>query len=391
MSVLQWGACICAAATIFGLLQMLAGCWVVQAHAARRAGGSAWQPAVTVLKPLHGDEPLLEAALESFFVQAYPSFQIVFGVAEADDGALRHVDRLRARYPEVDVAVVIDPSRSGANRKVCNLANMLVTARHAVLVICDSDIHVRPDYLQAVLSELGREGTGLVTTVYTGRPAYSNLVALLAAAQIDQNFLPGALLGRMMGRQDCLGATMALRRETLDAVGGFAALADHLADDNRLGQLVKLLGLRVGVAATVTATTVPEACLSALIQHELRWARTIRFVTPTALACSVLQYPLVWAALTTVASRGAAWAVGLACLAWLGRGFAASWLHLALAQEPGRALPWWLLPLRDALSVGLILASLNGDRVLWRGHSLSARVPEPRPSDAPCRSTLINS
>ena len=368
MTVLPWISYACLTATVFGLLQMLSGCWAVRHHVARGPAASAWQPAVTVLKPLFGDEPLLEDALESFFLQAYPAYQIVFGVADADDGALPIVDRLCGRYPGVDVSVVIDPTQLGSNRKVGNLAHILRAAKHTVLVISDSDMHVRPDYLAAIVSALGRKGTGLVTTVYVGYPASLNAVALLAAAQINQNFLPGVLLGRLVGRQDCLGATMALRRETLDAIGGFAVLADHLADDNRLGRLVASLGLRVDVAATMTATTVPETCLSELIEHEFRWARTMRFVAPAGLAGSVLQYPLAWAAMAFVSSDGAVWAIVLACIATLGRVLAARWLRSVLDLDPG--LPWWLLPLRDALSIGLIAASFAGAGVVWRGHSL---------------------
>jgi ceramide glucosyltransferase len=245
-----------------------------------------------------------------------------------------------------------------------------------VLVISDSDMHVRPDYLQAVISELICEATGLVTTIYTGRPASSSFAALLGAAQIDQRFLPGALLGRLLGRQDCLGATMALRRETLAAIGGFAALADHLADDNKLGRLVRLLGLRVELAATMTATTVPETSLSDLIRHELRWARTMRFAAPAGLACSVLQYPMAWATLTVALSRASVPAIVLACLAWLGCGVVARMLRSTLGLKPEAALSWWLLPLRDALSLCVIVASFCGARVLWRGNSLSARDPD---------------
>ena len=98
--------------------------------------------------------------------------------------------------------------------------------------------------------------------------------------QINHYFLPGALLARAMGRQDCLGATMMLRRETLERIGGFAALVNHLADDNVLGRLVQRLGLTVALADTVPATTVPETTLRALWRHELRWARTIRALVP---------------------------------------------------------------------------------------------------------------
>ncbi len=117
-------------------------------------------------------------------------------------------------------------------------------------------------------------------------------VGALGATQINHYFLPGALLARAMGRQDCLGATMMLRRQTLDRIGGFAALVNHLADDNVLGRLVQRLGLTVHLADTVPATTVGEATLGALWRHELRWARTIRALVPAQFAASALQYPV---------------------------------------------------------------------------------------------------
>ena len=103
---------------------------------------------MTVLKPLYGDEPLLEEALASLCAQDYPAFQVVFGVQSAADPALAVLHRLRARFPALDMAVVIDPARHGSNHKVSNLINMLPSARHDVLVVADSDVHAPPGYLR---------------------------------------------------------------------------------------------------------------------------------------------------------------------------------------------------------------------------------------------------
>jgi ceramide glucosyltransferase len=190
-----------------------------------------------------------------------------------------------------------------------------------------------------------------------------------------------------MGRQDCLGATMGLSRQTLERIGGFQALADHLADDNVLGRRVAALGLRVVLARTVPLTTVPEVRLAALFRHELRWARTIRALEPAGFAASVLQYPLAWALLTVLLAAGAPWSVGLFAAAWLLRALAARLVDAALAplwcdprtegDAAGLAFrcPLWLLPLRDVLSVAVMLASYGGRRVDWRGHGLHADTP----------------
>jgi ceramide glucosyltransferase len=191
--------------------------------------------------------------------------------------------------------------------------------------------------------------------------------------QINQCFLPGALLARAMGRQDCLGATMALRRETLERIGGFQALVNHLADDNVLGRLVQRLGLTVRLADTVPATTVPEATFAALWRHELRWARTIRTLVPVQFAASVLQYPLAWAALAILLAWGTVWSVAWFAVVWLIRALAAWGVErmLALAFHS----PVWLLPLRELMSVAVVVASYAGRDVDWRGERLQADTP----------------
>lgn len=384
--------------TVAGIAQAIAGAWLTRRFAARavrarnRAGPDAISPAVTILKPLHGAEPLLEAALASTCAQTYPAFQIVFGTQSPDDPALAIVERLRHRFPAVDIAVVVNPRRHGSNPKISNLINMLPAATHDVLVIADSDLHVAPDWLTCVVAALAVPGTGLVCTLYTGLPATGALTERLAAMQISHTFLPGAVLARALGRQDCLGATMALRRQTLSQIGGLEALKDHLADDNVLGRRVRALGLNVGLADTVPATTVPEATLGALWRHELRWARTIRTLVPGQFAASVLQYPIVWSLLALALSGGALWTCGLFETAWVTRSLAARVIDRALAPMlaplvEGLAFraPLWLLPVRELLSVAVMLASYAGLRVDWRGQSLHADRPSssslPLPKD----------
>lgn len=330
-------------------------------------------PAVTVLKPLHGDEPLLEQALASFCAQDYPCFQIVFGLQSHADPALPVLHRLRARFPALDMAVVVDPTPHGTNRKVANLINMYPAAKHDVLVIADSDIHAAPDYLRRLVEALLRPGTGLVTTLYSGLPASRTLSGALGASGINHAFLPGALLARGMGRQDCLGATMALTRHTLQGIGGLAALSNHLADDAVLGRLVAARGQRVALAATVPATTVPETEMGALFQHELRWARTIRSLVPVGFALSAVQYPLFWAALAAALAGGAAWSWAGFALAWAARALTTRGIDRALDLAPHA--PIWCLPLRDLMSVAVVLASYAGNRVAWRGQVLRTTRP----------------
>jgi ceramide glucosyltransferase len=353
---------------VVGVIMALAGWVEVGRFRRKREVPPAELPAMTVLKPLYGDEPLLEAALASVCAQDYPLFQVVFGVQDPTDPALAVVAGLRARFPDCDIAVVVDDSAEGPNRKVANLMNMLPAARYDVLVIADSDMHAAPDYLRRIATALAVPGTGLVTTLYSGLPGDSGIAAELGATGISHLFLPGAIIARRLGRQDCLGATMALRRETLEAVGGFAALVNHLADDQVLGRLVRNTGMSIGLAATVPATTVPETTIGALFRHELRWGRTILALSPLGFVLSAIQYPVAWALLSLVLSGFEESRLALVLAVWVGRALLARGIDVSLGLRA--PAPVWLLPLRDLISMAVFLTSFVGRRVEWRGRTM---------------------
>jgi ceramide glucosyltransferase len=380
--------------TAIATVQCVAGWTAVVWFAARSRKPARVRPAVTVLKPLHGDEPGLEQALETVCRQRYPTYQVVFGVQDAADPAAAVVRRLQSRFPARDLALVVDPTQHGRNRKVSNLINMFPAARHDMLVIADSDLHVAPDYLERLVAALEPPGVGLATTLYVGIPPASlarerqtqsrfgvsmgpSVIAALGATQITHGFLPGALLGRVLGREDCLGATMILRRDTLRRIGGLPALVDHLADDNALGRLVQEVALGVALADTVPLTTVPERTLAELFRHELRWARTIRALAPFPFAASVLQYPIFWALIAALLLPFGIWSWILVLAAWAIRATAARGIDRALVSRTG-PLPkaaLWLLPLRELMSITVMIVSYGGLQVEWRGHRLMADGP----------------
>ena len=391
-----------ALAAIFGLLtlagvgQALIGWHEVRRFAATAPTVSDDLPPLTLLKPLYGNEPLLEAALASVVGQDYPRFQVIFGVQRDDDPAIAVVERLRAQFPDSDIELVIDPTPHGANRKVANLINMYASAKYDHIVIADSDLHCAPDYLRRVAVEFAVPGVGLVTTLYAGLAADAKIFGQLGASAVNHYFLPGALMSRALGREDCLGATMALRRDTLEKIGGLQALVGHLADDNMLGQLVRAQGLRIRMATTVPATTVPEATFGALFSHELRWSRTILSLVPLEFAASAIQYPLAWGLLAWFFANLADHQIegeALFLFAWFARLIAATGIDVALGLvAAGRAtrVPIWLLPLRDLLSIVVFLASYASDTVEWRGNIMHTHatdqnptIPEDVPAKAP--------
>lgn len=370
MSVFPLLAYTSAAIAACGCIQSFAGAALLRRFHTRERRPVTLKPLppVTVLKPLYGSEPLLEEALESFCTQDYPQMQLLFGVREHDDPAIAIVQRLQERHPHLNIKVVINPTVHGLNRKISNLLNMMPFIEHDVLVISDSDIHVSPDYLQHIVSALHKPNTGLVTTLYAGLPATTSLVRMLAAGQINHCFLPGVILSRYLGRQDCLGATMALTRPMLDKVGGLEALLPHVADDAVLGRLVRQAGYDITIADTLTWTTVAETSPSDLLLHELRWGRTVCALAPAGYAASSVQLPLFWAALAILFQPHALWAYLLFGAVWIIRAVTAFIIDRTVGCHP--LWPLLLLPARDWLSAAIMVGSASGTRVDWRGQTM---------------------
>jgi ceramide glucosyltransferase len=363
---------------LIGVVQQYIGTLLVQRFCASPAPALKGRPPVSLLKPLCGVEPLTELALESFFLIDYPVYQLVFGVQNPLDPVLEIVERLRARYPQRDVTVVVDSTLHGTNRKISNLINMYPAAAYEALVMSDADIHVPPYFLHRVVAAMAEPGVGLVTTLYTGLPGTPHLATLMGASQINYTFLPGALLARKLGRQDCLGVTMALTKTVLAQVGGFKAVSNHLADDQVLGRIVRAKGYELTLAQVIPATTVPENDFRALFRHELRWARTIRALVPIPYAASVLQISLFWALLAVIASCGSVWAWVLFFLVLLARYTAARRIDSALGLA--KAGDAWLFLVRDFCSALIYIVSYGGDKVDWRGQMMRADSGKPPPA-----------
>lgn len=364
-------AALAALLSAIGVGQTLAGLFCVRRFVRQAPLRATSLPPITVLKPLYNDEPLLAEALETFFRQDYPVLQLVFGVQRADDPAIAIVQALRQRYEHVDTSLVIDSTPHGANRKIANLINMFPDAKHDLLVVSDSDMHVAPDYVRRIAAAFAKPGTGLVTSVYVGTPATRGIAAQLGAAYINQIFAAGAIIARALGRQDCLGATMALTRATLCRVGGFAALSPYVADDGVLGRRVVATGQTIALAATVPATTVSDGGFVALFRHELRWSRTIRTMAPAIFPASVVQYPVFWALLAASLAPTQLWPLALLALAFAVRAVCGRLVERALGAAP---TPLWLAPLRDVFSIAVMAAAYAGEQVVWRDQVLSLQA-----------------
>jgi ceramide glucosyltransferase len=319
-------------------------------------------PKATVLKPLCGSEPETYACLRSFCDQQYPEFQIIFGVAAADDPVLAVVQRLQQEFPRRDVRIVIDRRQHGSSRKVSNLINMMAEASHDYLVIADSDVRVDDQYLGKVVAPLRDADVGVVTCAYRGEPR-GGFWSLMGSLFINEWFTPSVYVAAKGGsRSFAFGATIALRRDVLSRIGGFGAIANHLADDYRLGELTRRLGLRTVLSDVEVEVVVAEGSLGSLVEHELRWLRTIRAVRPLAYSFCFITFALPVTLLVALLSRGGSVVLTLAAIAAATRVL----LHLKMRQSRAWPAQIALIPVRDCLSLALWAWSFTNRRVKWR-------------------------
>jgi ceramide glucosyltransferase len=342
--------------------------------ATRRAPLPTFTPGVSILKSLKGLDPAMLDAFRSHCHQTYAGdYELLFGVSSLDDPAIAAVEELQREFPNLPIQLIHCPANLGTNGKVSTLIQLATHAQHAHLLINDSDITVSPCYLERVMANFAptpsaKKQVGLVTALYRGR-AHGTLPSRLESLGIATDFQAGVLLSKMIegGLHYGLGSTLAVSREALDKIGGLAPLVDYLADDYELGARIDRAGYRVVLSAEVVETATPAYAWRGFIDHQLRWARTVRDARPGGYIGLIFTHGLPWALLNVVASGISPvsfWLLGLSFF-----------LRLALAMTVGaqvladhQVLPsLWLLPLRDLVAMGVWVAGFAGNTIVWRG------------------------
>jgi ceramide glucosyltransferase len=329
-------------------------------------------PPLTLLKPLHGAEPGLEADLETFFQQDYSEFEILFCARAADDAGLETARRVAGRHPAIAAKFLSTGGQPDyINAKVASMEKMEAAAAYGILVISDSYVRVTPDYLRAMALPFASNQVGAMTCPYRGVAAEGGLWARLEAVGMSVEMTSGVLAARALeGMQFALGPTMAFRRETIRRMGGFKVTADYCADDFVLGNKTFKLGGRVVLSHHAIDHMVINSSFLASMKHQVRWMKSTRFSRPAGHFATSLSFSVPFGLMACAAAVGlghAGWGLGL--LGW------SVATRLALALAVGRGVvgdPSWfgllvLYPVRDVMGFGFWVAGYWGKRIVWRG------------------------
>jgi ceramide glucosyltransferase len=312
---------------------------------------------------MYGRDERLYEALRSHAVQDYPEFEILFGVTSPRDPALQDIGRLRREFPSLPIRVV-SVTTDAPNPKAFVLSQLAHQARYPLLLVNDDDILAEPGYFRSVAAPLADERVGLVTCLYRAQAA--SWAARMEALGIATEFAPSVLVARLLGVAEfALGATMAMRADTLREIGGFEPIAAYLADDYQLGCRVTAAGYRVEFASAVVETRLGSASWSDVWHHQLRWSRTIRVSRPAGYYSSVVTQATVWALVAFAARQW--WAAAAALALRLAAGW---WVGATVLRDPRVTRRLWLVPLRDLFGFAVWVGGCLGSTVHWRGRRL---------------------
>ena len=350
-------------AALYQVLAIFAGIRHIARRLRERSRKRDFRPGVSVLKPLRGIDPNTYAAFVSQIEQQYPEFEVLFGARDENDLAAMEVRRLQREFPRAPARLIIG-GEPAPNGKVGVLITLAEHAKYPVWVVNDSDIEVRPDYLEKVVSPLSDTLIGVVTCPY--RAYAQTLAAAWESFGIATDFIPSTLVAQTLRvREFGFGSTLAFRAEDLKRAGGFGAIADYLADDYQLAKRITSLGKRALLSTYTVETSLGEATWSGVWQHQLRWARTIRISKGTGYAGLPITHAGVWA-LAALASG--AWVA--AVVLWALRSISALITGGLVLRSRIAATVCWLAPVWDLYAFCIWVASYAGRTVRWRDRVL---------------------
>ena len=329
-------------------------------------------PPVSLLKPVRGVDFASRENFLSFCAQDYPDYEILFAVNDESDPAAPLIKQIMAEFPQRRIRLFTSAENLGANRKVNKLAMLARQARHDVLVLTDGDVRVAPNYLREVIAPLREKKIGAVTSLYRAI-AQENLFAKLEAVGAASDFFAGVLMARWKeGIRFALGASIATTKEWLEKMGGFAALADVLADDYELGLRIAQAGGEIVLSREPVWTMYPAQTLLGFCEHQLRWARTVRLCRPLSYLGLLFTQGLAWTVLAALAAP-APWIAGAYLAAYALLRMAMAWtVGVWGVQDEVLRRNLWLVPVRDVIYFVVWLASFGSNHIRW--HSVDYTI-----------------
>ncbi len=331
-------------------------------------------PPVSILKPLRGLDDNLFDNLSSFCTQDYPEYEILFALQDRNDPAYKVAQKVQEKYPDANITIVVERCNAGLNPKVNNLIPAYRKSRHPYILISDSNVMVGLDYLRQIAVHTQDPGVGLVSNVIRGVGGRS-FGAKLENLHLN-SFVIGSVsfLDRFLDMPCVVGKSMLMKKADLDALGGFQAFKDILAEDFIIGREMTRAGKKVALSNYLINNVNEFWDVKRFLNRHTRWGKLRWRIGGFKYLSEILANPIFVASipLFTVPSKMTFSFAGLIAFMKIfgdmiiGRTIRPQNRELWLPGES--VLSYLLVPIKDLL-IGLVwFVPLVSATVVWRGN-----------------------
>lgn len=335
----------------------------------RRSPTTPIVPFVSVIVPARNEVATIERCLASLAASSYPvdRYEVIVVNDRSTDGTGDLLDTLATRFPNLVVRHRTQQDvTSNLKGKPGALQFGIDAARGSLLLFTDADCAVAPTWIGSMVEPFGDAAVGVVcatTSVRTtsAASAIQDVEWTYSQAMARGGVNNGIVLG-------CFGNNMAIRRDTYEALGGYASITFSVTEDLALLQAATDAGwqavYRCDAASNVV--TLPAATMSEYVRQRQRWGRGGLALGGRA-ALFVVSSLALWIGLLLACISGNGLAVaGLIACRMIGDATLITWA-LARLRRYG-TIPWVLPSVVVLLLVELMLpiVVLRKD-VVWKG------------------------
>lgn len=383
-----------ATSTVFTAMVFIAAGRHLIARGRKRRQIFDFTPPVSILKPLHGSPAYLEECLEGYFNLDYPEYELLFCARHPEDAGLAVAAKLAERYPRISVTILHSGEPPWMNARCFSMHLMASSARHDLLVATDADIPVTPEYLREMVAPFRDPQVGAAFCVYRGDPIDGGFGERLEALGMSVEMTSGVLVAQMLeGLRFTLGPSSAVRKSSLQRIGGFERLGGYAADDYMLGYLVAEAGETVALSGHVVNHLILRSGFWKSIAHQLSWMRSTRFSRPRGHFGTALTFSTPFgllALLGGILAHHALWGAALFGFTLLLKILQSIMVGGIVVRSRQAVWQAFLFPLRDLIGFLLWVASYGSNRLQWHGkifelepggtmHRTAPQAAQPKP------------
>lgn len=340
--------------------------WQFFRHTRKSSQPLDYTPPVSNLKPIRGLDSEAYENFASYCNQDYPDYELLFGIGDGDEAVLEVIEKLKRDFPQRRIRVVHVSGHTAPNDKVVKLARLVSEAQNEVLVINDSDVRVRPDYLRSVVAPLRDPKVGAVTCLYVSTQEHTFLQKLQSIGMFC-DFYPGIMVAwQLDGVKFAFGQTIVTTRTHLEGFGGYSALANRPADDLLVGRLVAGQGFKVELLPYTVETVADFHSFGEFFFKRLRWMTVMRHMRPWGHIGLIFTQGLAWS-MAAVAVHPSARVAYLYLGGYVCVRAAMTWLIGVWGlKQAGVWKKMALVPVWDAWALLIWLLSFGRRSIRWR-------------------------